>query len=271
MPKPTTLRRYLFLLVLLAAGAAQADAGKDLFDQQCASCHTIGGGDGGGPDLKGIGAKRSAEWLIRVIAEPEKLTAEKDPTQLELIKKYGFEMPNVGVSRADAAKIVAFLGGGSAPAKNAAAGASAPAVAAETPPAQAPPAELVVTKELLAAGQDLFTGKKAFAKGGAPCISCHALSYPGIHSGALASDLTGLYGKMGENGVRGVLKSLSFPVMKKIYADRPLTEDEITALTALFKDAAARKHVASFPYPLAGLGFFALCLVAAIVFKRRIK
>ena len=267
-----TLRRFLFLLVLLAAGAAQADAGKDLFDKQCASCHSIGGGDGGGPDLKGVAAKRSQEWLVRVIAEPDKLTAEKDPTQLELIKKYGFEMPNVGVSRADAAKIVAYLGGGSAPAKDAAAGGGAPVAAAgEAQPVEAPPAELVVTKELLATGRNLFTGKERFAKGGAPCISCHALRYPGIHSGALASDLTGLYGKMGENGVRGVLKSLSFPVMKKIYAERPLTENEITAMTALFKDAAARKHVASDPYPLAGLGFFALCLVAAILFKRRIK
>ncbi len=141
MPKTfTTLRRYLFLLVLLAAGTAQADAGKDLFEKQCASCHTIGGGDGGGPDLKGIGAKRSQEWLIRVIAEPDKLTAEKDPTQLELIEKYGFEMPNVGVSRADAAKIVAFLGGGSAPAKDAAAAGGAAAAAAQAPPpAPAPP------------------------------------------------------------------------------------------------------------------------------------
>ena len=273
----TTLRRYLFLLALLAtAGTAQADAGKELFDKQCSSCHTIGGGDGGGPDLKGVAAKRSPEWLIRVIAEPDKLTAEKDPTQLELIKKYGFEMPNVGVSRGDAAKIVAFLGGGNAPAKNAAPAAgtsAAPATgAAEASPAEAPKqAELVVTKELLATGRDLFTGKQRFAQGGAPCVSCHALRYPGVQSGALAADLSDLYGKMGENGVRGVLKSLSFPVMKKIYAERPLNEEEITALTALFKDAAARKHTASDPYPLAGLGFFALCLVAAVLFKRRIK
>ena len=273
MPKTfTTLSRYLFLLVLLAAGTAQADAGKDLFEKQCASCHTIGGGDGGGPDLKGIGAKRSQEWLIRVIAEPDKLTAEKDPTQLELIEKYGFEMPNVGVSRADAAKIVAFLGGGSAPAKDAAAAGGAAAAEAQAQPGQAPqPAELAVTGELLAAGRDLFTGKQRFAKGGAPCISCHALRYPGIHSGALASDLTGLYGRMGENGVRGVLKSLRFPVMNKIYAERPLTEEEITAVTALLKDADARKHAGNDPYPLAGLGFFALCLVAAVLFKRRIK
>lgn len=277
--KSTTLLPSLFLLVLLSAAAsAHADAGKDLFDKHCASCHSIGGGDGGGPDLKGVAAKRSPEWLVRVIVEPEKLTAEKDPVQVELVKKYGFEMPNVGVNRADAAKIVAFLGRGSGPAKGGAAAPAAPAPSADAKAAAAgeaaapaAPADVVVTKELLAAGRDLFTGKKRFANGGAPCVSCHALDYPGIYSGALAADLTGLYGKMGESGVRGVLKSLSFPVMKKIYAERPLNEEESTALTALFKDASARKHVATDPYPLAGLSFFALCLVAALLFKRRIK
>jgi mono/diheme cytochrome c family protein len=268
--KRTTTRLALLLLVLVcAAGPARAESAKELFEQQCASCHTIGGGDSGGPDLKGVAAKRPAEWLVKVIAEPDKLTAEKDPTQLELIKKYGMEMPNVGVSRDDAKKIVDFLKEGDAAAGSApgAAAASGDAAAAGSEK----PADVVVTPELLAQGRDLFTGKARFAKGGASCLSCHALRYPGVNGGALAADLTGLYGKMGENGVRGVLKSLSFPVMKKIYADRPLTEEEITALTALFKDASAAKQPASDPYPLAGLGFFALCIVGAIMFKRRIR
>ena len=271
MAQPTTtLQRLLVLLalpvLLVTAGTARADAGKELFDKQCASCHTIGGGDGAGPDLKGVAAKHPSDWLVRIISAPDKLTAEKDPAQLELVKKFGMEMPNLGVSGDDAQKIVAFLGAGSAPAA-----AGAPAPGGEAKPAEAPKAELVVTKELLAAGRDLFTGKVPFAKGGAPCVSCHRLSYPGIDGGALAADLSGVFDKMGESGVRGVLKSLSFPVMKKIYAERPLSEDETTALTALFKDAAARKQLPSDPYPLAGLGFFALCLVAAILFKRSTK
>ena len=50
-----------------------------------------------------------ADWLERVIVEPDKLTAEKDPVQLELVKKYGYEMPNLGISRDDARKIIAYL------------------------------------------------------------------------------------------------------------------------------------------------------------------
>jgi len=265
-PPSTTLRRCLVLLVLLAcAGNAWADAGKELFEKQCASCHTIGGGDGTGPDLKGVATRHTPQWLERVITEPDKLAADKDPVQLELVKKFGMEMPNLGVSREDAQKIAAFLGAG-APVQ-----AGTPPAGGEVKPSEAPEAETVVTKELLLTGVALFTGKQPFAKGGAPCVSCHRLSYPGINGGALGADLTGLYGKMGESGVRGVLKSLGFPVMKKIYAERPLNDEEMTALTALFKDAAARKHTQSDPYPPAGLAFFALCLVAAILFKRRVK
>ncbi|MCM0082950.1 cytochrome c [Geomonas sp. Red32] len=261
----------LVVLALLAvAGTARAEGGKELFEKQCAGCHSIGGGDGGGPDLKGVGARRPAAWIVRIITEPEKLTAEKDATQAELVKKFGMEMPNLGVSRDDAQKIASFLGagsGGGAPA----AGAPAAAPAAGDAKGAEPPKEVVVTKELLATGVQLFTGKQPFAKGGAPCVSCHRLGYPGIDGGVLAADLTSSYEKMGENGIHGVLKGLSFPVMKKIYADRPLTDDEIAALTALFKDASAKKAPTRDPYPAAGLGFFALLFVAAIIFKRRIR
>lgn len=265
-----TLRTLLLVSAVLgAAASAQADTGKELFDKLCSGCHTIGGGDGGGPDLKGVAAKHPAAWLERVIVEPDKLTAEKDPAQQELVKKFGMEMPNLGVSREDARKIVAFLGGG-APAQDAA---GAPAGAQQVPGAapEAAKPEVPVTKELVATGVALFTGKERFSKGGAPCVSCHRLSYPGINGGTLAKDLSGLYGRLGENGTQGVLKGLSFPIMKKIYAERPLSEEEITALTALFKDQAAQKQAADDPYPAAGLGFFALCLAGAIAFKRRIR
>jgi mono/diheme cytochrome c family protein len=276
MSHPFTTRRWQLALLLLLTASAQAlaDSGKELFEKQCTGCHSIGGGDGAGPDLKGVGSRRPAEWLVRVIVEPDKLAAEKEPTQTGLVKKYGSEMPNLGISRDDAQKIAAFLQGGAGPAA-ASEGAAAPA-------SEEPKKETVVTKELLASGVALFSGKTLFAKGGPPCVSCHALRYPGIYGGALATDLTGMFGKMGETGVRGVLKGLSFPIMKKAYADRPLSEEEMTALTALFrdasrslgeggKDASQRQEMPSDPYPAAGLGFFALFIVLAIIFKRRIS
>jgi mono/diheme cytochrome c family protein len=264
----TSLKKLplLFILALCIPAVTAADTGKELFEKQCASCHTIGGGDSGGPDLKGVGAQRSVAWLERVIIEPDRLTAAKDPVQLELVKKYGFEMPNLGISRDDAGKIIAFLKEG-APAAAATGTATS---SAEQPEGKS--ADMAPTPELIAAGKAFFTGRKPFAKGGAPCVACHAFRYPGIRGGNLAADLTGLYTKMGEQGVRGVLKSLKFPVMKKVYADRPLTDDESTALIAFIKDAAVQKGAGSPPlFPLTGVALFALLMIALTLYKRRIR
>jgi len=250
----------LIFLQLLAPVQVSADQGKELFDKQCASCHTLGGGDSGGPDLKGVTAKRPHEWLETVIMEPNKLTVAKDPVQVELVKKYGYEMPNLGIGHDDALKIIVYLAGASG------AGAASGSLPAGEEMATA------ATPQLIAQGKALFTGEQPFAKGGAPCLSCHPFRHPEMQGGNLAADLTGLYERMGEQGVRGVLKSLKFPIMKKIYADRPLTDEEITALAAFTKDAAARKESPGSPvYPAAGAGLFVCLIIGLTLYKRRIR
>jgi mono/diheme cytochrome c family protein len=250
------------LLLLIAAAVAHADSGKELFDKQCAGCHAIGGGDAGGPDLKGITAKRSHEWLESVIMEPDKLTANKDPIQLELIKKYGYEMPNLGIGHDDALKIIDYLAeaGGTG-------GAAAPKASLPTDEH----AEIVATPELIAQGRALFTGEKRFANGGAPCAACHSLGGYGIEGGNLSiADLAKSYRKMGETGMKGALRTLKFPTMKRIYQDRPLTDEEIKALIVLCKDAGDRKERSAAVFPLAGVGLFALLMIGLTLYKRRI-
>lgn len=253
----------LCLVLVLSLGAhAYGDPGKDLFDKQCSGCHTVGGGDGGGPDLKGVTDRRAEEWLESIIIEPDKMA--KDQARVDLIKKYGYEMPNLGISHDDALKIIAWLrstGGGGA------------AAGAQPAAAPAKPVETVVTPELVAQGRALFTGSRPFTNGGAPCAACHPFRAPGVSGGNMATDLSDHYEGMGEQGLRGVLKSLKFPVMKKMYADRPLTEEEITAVVAFSKDAAAQKRGGwSFDiFPIAGASFFIFCLAVLILYKRRTR
>ena len=263
MAHPGRILNCFITLIVLLTGSfpVWADQGKDLFDKQCAGCHSIGGGDGGGPDLKGVAAERSHEWLESLIMDPAKLTASKDPVQAELVKKYGYEMPNLGISHEDAQKIIAYLSSASG------VGAAAALPAGEKPAG-------AVTPELIAQGKALFTGSTRFAKGGAPCLSCHPFTYPGITGGNLSgADLSKSYQKMGEAGMQGALKALKFPIMKKVYADRPLADDEIAALMALFKDSVTQKGggVCPIPFPLMGAGLFVVLLLGLTLYKRRIR
>jgi len=254
----------LLILVIFFSAPAWADSGRELFEKECAGCHTIGGGDSGGPDLKGITGKRPADWIERIIVEPDKLTADRDPIQLGLVKQYGGEMPNLGMSRKDAKKIIAFLQDVSP--------AASPSGAAPPAEPSPKPEETVVTPELVAQGKALFTGGIPFANGGAPCTACHSFGFSGVTGGALAVDLSKRMEAVGEQGFRGMLKNPNFPVMRKIYADKPLTGEEITALAVFAKDAVARKSLTTgVYYPVAGVGVFVCLIVGLTLYKRRIR
>ena len=85
-------------------------AGKALFIKGCSSCHSIGGGDRIGPDLKGVVARRPLDWLTNVMMMPDAMRANKDPLLLELMAKYkNVKMPNIGLAETDAKDLIAYL------------------------------------------------------------------------------------------------------------------------------------------------------------------
>jgi mono/diheme cytochrome c family protein len=129
-----------------------------------------------------------------------------------------------------------------------------------------------VTPELVALGKALFTGGKPFANGGAPCMACHGFADSGVTGGALAADLSARAEAVGEQGLRRMLRSLNFPIMRKTYAGKPLTEEEITALAVFSKDAVSRKAPPSGTYfPAAGIGIFACLIAGLMLYRRRIR
>jgi mono/diheme cytochrome c family protein len=145
-------------------------------------------------------------------------------------------------------------------------------VRAETEKDESKTEGIVVNEDLLRRGKALFTGEEHFAKRGAPCVACHALRYSGVRGGNWGPDLTEMYTNMGEEGILEILKSPPFAGMKKMYAEKPLAEDEIKALAAFAKDAASRKDAAA-PhfFPWAGIVFFGVILGVFSIYKRRIR
>jgi protein SCO1 len=83
--------------------------GRDLFQNRCAACHTLGKGDLLGPDLKTVTARRERKWLIRYIAEPDKMRELKDPIALELAKNNKIVMPNLGLTLTELEELVTYM------------------------------------------------------------------------------------------------------------------------------------------------------------------
>jgi protein SCO1/2 len=86
------------------------DQGEYTFRNHCVACHSIGGGDAIGPDLKGVTANRDRAWLKRFIATPDKVLAAGDPIAQELLEKYKqVRMPNLALGEQDAAVLIDYI------------------------------------------------------------------------------------------------------------------------------------------------------------------
>ena len=104
--------------------------GELMFQARCAVCHSVGKGDGLGPDLQGLTVRRTRAWVTRYLGEPEKMRAEKDPIAVELANKYKVLMPNLSLTNQELDDLVAYLAAKTGPASGAPKAAPAPAPAA---------------------------------------------------------------------------------------------------------------------------------------------
>jgi protein SCO1/2 len=84
--------------------------GEALFLQACAACHSIGEGDGIGPDLAGVTLRRDPDWLVRYLMNPDGLRAAGDPLALALSARFpGVDMPDFGLGETDVADLMRYL------------------------------------------------------------------------------------------------------------------------------------------------------------------
>jgi len=84
--------------------------GEYLFRSRCTACHTVGGGDGIGPDLLGVTQKRDPVWLARWLQFPDQMLADKDPLAMRLYAQYReVPMPNLGLNDVDVRALVDYM------------------------------------------------------------------------------------------------------------------------------------------------------------------
>ena len=231
-------RADLSLLVRVCIGgwmalfwARDLRAGFDpaaVFNLQCAGCHSIGRGVVVGPDLAGVTARREHRWLLSFIRSSQSLVQTGDPIAVSLFQRYRKRMPDHDFTAEQIDALLAYIRKwrpGEGEVRHA---------------RSARPAEV-------ARGRDLFTGRRAFARGGAPCADCHAAGDAGRwRGGTLGVDLTRVYLKYQDAGLARVLAEPRFP-MRKAYHDRPLTADEAFAVKAFLYHAARSQELRDEP------------------------
>jgi cytochrome oxidase Cu insertion factor (SCO1/SenC/PrrC family) len=85
-------------------------AGEVLYTRLCAGCHTVGMGDRVGPDLAGVFGRRTSDWLVRFIADPEKLRRQGDAIALDLAGRFPVvRMPGLGLNKSDVADLLSYI------------------------------------------------------------------------------------------------------------------------------------------------------------------
>ena len=99
----------IIILLLPIKHAVSSDVGEEIFQSNCAGCHTIGKGNSVGPDLSGVTIRREENWLIRQIKDPDGLVEEKDPVALQLLKEFNMPMVALGLSDEEIKEIILYL------------------------------------------------------------------------------------------------------------------------------------------------------------------
>jgi len=85
-----------------------AGRGKEVFGNLCTACHKMGK-KFVGPDLTGVTERRSPEWIMNMIMNPEEMI-KKDPIAKQLLVESNMAvMANQNVSKEDTRAILEYL------------------------------------------------------------------------------------------------------------------------------------------------------------------
>jgi mono/diheme cytochrome c family protein len=241
--------------------SASAQDGEAIFKQNCSSCHKSTEQPSVGPGLKGATERRSEDWILKFVKNPQAVMDAGDADALAMKAKFGMVMPPQSLSPEEIKAVFAFIDESN----------NAPAVVEVEKPVK------VATAADILLGKQLFEGSVRFKNEGPSCISCHHVKYPDmLEGGRLAKDLSDCYARLGgESGLTGILSSPPFPAMTEAFKDKQITEEEAFALAAFFKDVPVSSRFIEDKYhdPLLEGGFIAfiiiLVAISLIWFRRK--
>ena len=218
------------LLALASHGFAQSPAAY--FKQNCASCHTIGGGRLTGPDLKDVAKRKDRAWLTRFIVDPTAMLASGDAYARKLLEEArNVPMPAIaGMTKARASDLLDLIDAESKLEKSQFVGLQLP--------------DRPLTDEDIALGREIFLGSVRLENGGAACISCHTTGgMTWLGGGQLGPDLTKVFERYENRKTLGAwLSAPATETMLPTFREHPLDAEEILPLIAYFQDEARQSE-----------------------------
>lgn len=220
----------------------EEDKTAKLFALKCSGCHTVGGGDLSGPDLKKSSTFQYEDLLKAISRMQEQVGPLSNEEMNELAKFLKSEMANERIKQEN--QRIAKL------------------------------EELKLDPPNAKIGRELFVGIKPFKNGGLSCISCHNVaSAPTWGGGKLGVALENTYKKFGKHNLASAIENCNWKVMKEAYKNHPITKQEAIHLVGFFrqvKDEPA-KNSGGYYHAFSGLGCLFLYLATALFYSKRLR
>ncbi len=217
-PKRLLLLATLFFVSTCLLGQPSP---QKYFDENCASCHTIGGGASVGPDLKNVEQRASRHWLVEFIRDPDAKIAAKDPYATKILaESQGLPMtafPDIKEEFGEA--LLEYID-------------------QQSHGQVAAPAAPVLGGSAVR-GRELFLGQQRLTNRAAACVACHQASTLPSIGGRLGPDLSTAHLKLGgDRGLSSWLRNPPTRMMSTLFRPAPLTADEAADLTAFLRTVA---------------------------------
>lgn len=271
MKRPVQRGVLLLLFVNLAAPSMAQEDGAKLFDSFCRTCHTIKGGKLIGPDLAHVHDRREETWLLRFIQSSQSMIASGDPQAVALFNEYNrMIMPDAPYQAEEIKSILSYI-------KERSGGVTTASAFSASPSTDLRAVESATARDV-ARGRMLFSGVDRLSGKGPACLSCHHVRNDRvIGGGLLAKDLTEVYSRMNEAGIRAIVTNPPFPAMKEAYTGAAVTDEEAFFLTAFLKHANEQQHnqharsYQRYMLIVGAIGLTLLLLVFTILWRTRKK
>lgn len=104
----TNLVFVLFVSALFSANYSFGATGEEIYNKMCMSCHSLTDKVLMGPGLQGVGERRSEEWIMKWIRDPQAVLASGDTDAVKLFEEYN-KVPMPGFPQLTDDEIKDFL------------------------------------------------------------------------------------------------------------------------------------------------------------------